>query len=529
MSAGLTVAIVAFPLSMALGVASGATIQSGLATAIVAGFLISFLGGSRTQIGGPTAAFVVVILSVLQKHGLEGLYIATLLAGIILMIFGIFGLGSLIKYIPQPVIVGFTTAIGFSIVTSQMKDFAGLQIPSPSYDLIDQWFSYFQHLSTTNIMAVSLGAGSLAFLFLMKRYYPNSPFAILSIILGTLVAILFDLDVESVGDRFGTISLQFHSPLNFSWHINDFYGIASSAFAIAFLAGIESLLSAVVSDSMTGETHKPNTELFAQGVANIASAFIGGLPATGAIARTATNIRAGAKTPISGIAHAVFVLILALVCAPLIQYIPFCCLAALLFYVAWNMAHMEEFVRLLFSGFEDVLLLLVTFSLTIATDISTGIVAGVLLSALLFMRRMSKVAQVKHHSINHKNIKLPEGVFVCTIEGPFFFGSASRIKELLATRETSYEVYIINIEDTPFVDSSAIKTLESFIKEIQKFGDTVILCCKDKRINFQLMKQLPSHILPNELRTTNLEKAIVLANNYIKKLPLIDEKQLQMI
>ncbi len=395
--AGLTVSIVALPLAMALAIASGATPDKGLHTAIIAGFLISLLGGSRVQIGGPTAAFIPVVFNVIDKFGYGGLILCTLLAGIMLIAAGVLRIGTLLKYIPQPVITGFTSGIAVSIFSSQVKDLFGLQIDKVPADFFARWSAYFAHWSSFSGATVALALGSLTMIVLIRRYRPNWPGFLIAVIAGAMAITLMHVPVDTIGTRFGGIPAtlpQFnfpHIPLERTREL------FPSAFTIAFLAAVESLLSAVVADGMIGGHHRSNCELVAQGVANIGSALFGGLPATGAIARTATNIRSGARSPIAGIAHALFLLLFVLALAPLMSYVPLAVLAAVLVMVAWNMAEIESFRHLMSGPIGDRVVLLLTFALTVAFDLTVAIEVGLVLASFLFMHRMSEVVAMESH------------------------------------------------------------------------------------------------------------------------------------
>lgn len=518
--AGLTVAIIAFPLSMALGIASGGSLQNGLITAIVAGFLISLLGGSKLQIGGPTGAFVVVILSVINKYGFDGMVLATIMAGLMLMIAGFLRLGSVIKYIPQPVILGFTSGIAVTIFTSQVKEFLGLNIAHVPSEFLEKWAVYFKNITSTNVSALIIGVVSLFLLWGIRKYFPKAPGQLIVIILGGLAVSLRDVDVHTIGSRFGDIKVLWPHLVLPAFSIEKIIDVIPAAFTIAFLAGIESLLSAVVADSMSGDRHHSNTELVAQGVANVASALTGGIPATGAIARTAANIRAGGVSPVAGILHALFILLFMAIFTPFLKYIPFPCLAAILFMVAWNMSETKEFIHILKSDWEDKCILLITFILTLLLDLTQAIAIGIIISSLLFMRRMSQAVSVKPHILvmgKPEHEPIPEGVFIYTIEGPFFFGSAARIRMMLEMNVGEHEVYIINLENTPFIDSTAAKTLAMFIREIQEYGNKTVLCCGNKSVLIDLKKKLPESLIPSSRRHMSLRQAILDAKAFVSK------------
>ncbi len=428
--AGLTVAVVALPLAMALGIASGASPDKGLITAVIAGFLISGLGGSRVQIGGPTGAFVVVVFNVIAQHGYDGLLIATVLAGIILVIAGYAKLGQIIKFIPHPVVMGFTAGIAVIIASSQVSDFLGLQISKIPADFLPKWAAYFDALDTTNLPTVAVGMASLLMIIVLRKFAPKLPGYLIAIVLAVLATQYLNLDIDTIGTRFPNMPTGIPSPSLPEFSFFKVREVLPSAFTIAFLAGIEALLSAVVADGMTGYRHRSNQELVGQGVANIASAFFGGLPATGAIARTATNIRAGGRTPIAGIMHAGFLLVFILVGSDLMKLVPMTALAAILFMVAWGMSEYERFIHLLRMPSDDRAVLLLTFGLTVLVDLTVAIGVGVVLAALMFMNRMSKAVQIgashnedEGQEEDNQRAALPSGVEVFRITGPFFLGS----------------------------------------------------------------------------------------------------------
>ena len=380
---GLTVAIVALPLAMALGIASGATPAEGLITVVIAGFLISALGGSRYQIGGPTGAFVVVIFNVIAQHGYDGLVMATLMAGLILIVAGLARLGTWIKYIPESVVTGFTAGIAVIIFSSQIKDLLGLQIEKVPGEFFEKWHAFWTARDTFSLPSVIISASALAALILLKKYAPKVPALLIAVVTASLAVWLFNIDVPTIGNVFGGIPNSIPAPHIPSITLEKAGLLLPSALTIAFLAGIESLLSAVVADKMTGRQHRSNGELVAQGVANTASALFGGMPATGAIARTATNIRAGAFSPISGMLHAVFVLLFMLFMSPLASFVPLACLAAILVMVAWNMSERQHFVKIMHGPIRDRIVLLMTFILTVAVDLTMAITAGVVLAIIL--------------------------------------------------------------------------------------------------------------------------------------------------
>lgn len=486
--AGLTVAVVALPLAMALAIASGAAPEKGLHTAIIAGFLISALGGSRVQIGGPTAAFIPVVFVVIERFGYGGLILCTLLAGLILIAAGLMRLGALMRYMPQPVITGFTAGIAVSIFSSQVKDLLGLSIEHVPGAFVEKWQAYAGHLDSINPASVATALGCIALIVGLRRWKPLWPGFLITVIAGSLVGLALSLDMPTIGSVFGSIpaalpAFEFpHIPFERTAEM------LPSALTIAFLGGVESLLSAVVADGMTGGRHRSNGELVAQGVANCASALFGALPATGAIARTATNVRAGARSPIAGIAHALFLLVFMLVAAPLMSYVPLAALAAVLVIVAWNMSEIEQFKHLLRGHWGDRLVLLVTFALTVAFDLTVAIEVGVVLAAFLFMHRMSEVVSVSSDGGLQAELdegseseepdqrdRLPPGVAAFRIAGPLFFAVANRLDEVLDQMPVPPRVFILRMRLVPLVDASGAHALKQFLSRCAKHGTQVIL------------------------------------------------------
>jgi len=482
--AGLTVAIVALPLAMALGIASGASPDKGLVTAVVAGLLISALGGARLQVGGPTGAFVVVIFNVIARHGYDGLLIATLLAGLILILAGLFRVGQVIKYIPHPVVTGFTAGIAVIIASSQVKDFLGLSIGTVPADFVPKWQAYLAALSTTDAATVAVGAGALAIIIALRKLAPKLPGFLIAVVVSALAVALLKLPVDTIGSRFPDIPPGLPMPSLPEISLAKINAVLPSAFTIAFLAGIEALLSAVVADGMAGTRHRSNQELIGQGFANLGSALFGGLPATGAIARTATNIRAGAKTPVAGILHAVFLLLFILFAADLMAFVPMAALAAILFMVAWGMSEYERFAGLLRMPNSDRAVLLLTFGLTVLVDLTVAIGVGVTLAALLFMARMAETVEVDARGTQdpdldsedvHQREALPAGVEVFRINGPVFFGVAGELLDTLRRLGDSPRAIILRMRLVPLLDASGLRALEEFIAQARVAGARVIL------------------------------------------------------
>jgi SulP family sulfate permease len=478
--AGLTVAIVALPLAMALGIASGASPNQGLITAVIAGFLISLLGGSRVQIGGPTGAFVVIVAGIIAAHGYAGLLLATLLAGFILIAAGYAGVGRLIRFIPMPVVTGFTAGIAVIIASSQVGDFLGLTTGKLPAEFIPKWATYLGALSSINLYALGLGAATLAVIVLLRRFAPQLPAFLIALLVASLAVALLHLPVATVGDRFPAIPSGMPAPHMPIVSLALIQHLLPAAFTIAFLAGMEALLSATVADGMTGYSHRSGQELVAQGVANIASALVGGLPATGAIARTATNIRAGGRTPLAGMFHSVFLLIFLLVAGKLIAHVPMAALAAILLVVAWGMSEVERFKTLLQMEAGDRALLLLTFGLTVLVDLTVAIGVGITLASLLFMARMSDTAGLLPDELSlddpTQRAALPKGVEVFRFAGPMFFGVAREMLDALRRTGRSPKTIILRMELVPYIDSSGASALEAFVRQAHGEGTKLILC-----------------------------------------------------
>ncbi|GAB7079029.1 SulP family inorganic anion transporter [Megalodesulfovibrio paquesii] len=483
--AGLTVGVVALPLAMAFAIASGTTPERGLFTAIVAGFIISALGGSRYQIGGPTGAFVIIVYSIIDRHGYDGLVLCTLMAGVIMLLFGAFRMGSLIKYIPYPVTTGFTAGIAVLIFSSQMKDFFGLPLAEVPPDFIDKWAEYLAHAGQFSQPTLIVSGVGLATIILIRRFIPRVPAPVVSVVLATLIAAVFNLPVETIGTKFGGVPDALPSLTLPMVTLGRLHDLIPDALTVALLGSIESLLSCVVADGMTGDKHKSNTELMAQGVANIASPLFGGIPATGAIARTVTNIRAGAFSPVAGILHAAVLAAFVLFLAPLASYIPLASLAAVLVVVSYDMSEYHKVLRLLRAPKSDMMVMLLTLLLTVIIDLTVAVNVGVVLAALLFMRRMSETTAIEdwgHNCCSWKPdlqradfLELPHGLMVYEIDGPFFFGVADRFKTVLHATNTKPKVIVLRMGKVPAIDATADNALELFAKRCQHEGTRLIL------------------------------------------------------
>ncbi|MGE5195944.1 MAG: SulP family inorganic anion transporter [Anaerolineae bacterium] len=491
--AGVTVGVVALPLAMAFAIASGVSPEKGLYTAIVAGFLTSLLGGSRVQIGGPTGAFVVIVYDVIQRHGYEGLCLATLIAAVFLILLGLFRLGTLIKYIPYPLTTGFTSGIAVLIFSSQIKDFFGLQMGSVPSGFIEKWQAYFYALPSWHLPTFCVASASLACILMIRRLIPVVPWGIATIVLMTFFCSVFDIQVETIASRFGGIPRSFPTPTfpSFSLSLDTLHALIPDAITIALLAGIESLLSAVVADGMSGGRHKSNCELVAQGLANIGSIAFGGIPATGAIARTATNVKTGARTPVAGMIHALTLALIILFFAPLVSRIPLAALSAVLVMVAWNMSEVGHFRHLFKAPGADVAVLLTAFLLTVFVDLTVAVEVGMILAAFFFMKKMSDFSGVVSvTSVFREEIeefpeksdpdaimkkKVPEGIEVYEVEGPFFFGVADHLKDVLQNIEYPPRVFILRMRKVPFLDASGLAALKEFYHKCQKEGSLLIL------------------------------------------------------
>lgn len=499
LTAGITVGIVALPLSIALAIASGAKPEQGLYTAIIAGFVIAVLGGSRTQISGPTGAFIVIIYGIIQQYGYEGLAAATLIAGVLLILMGLFRMGALLKFVPYPVTVGFTSGIALIIFSSQINDFLGLKIDKVPADFVEKWIVYGENFTTFNKYSLLIGVISLLIIVFWSKITHRIPGMLVAIILMTIVVQYFNLPVETIQSRFGQVPNSLpapHLPL-MSWDL--IQKMFSPAVTIALLAGLESLLSSVVADGMLGTRHRSNMELVAQGAGNIASVVFGGLPATGAIARTATNIKNGGRTPVAAIIHCVVLLLILLFVGQWASLIPLSTLAAVLIVVAYNMSEWREFVYLLKSPKSDIAVLVVTFLLTVFVELTTAIQVGVLLAAFLFLQRMSTNTQLKditedlrkredQEARDMSKISLPPGIEVFEIYGSLFFGAVEHFKDALRRVSGNPKVLILRMRDVISLDASGLHSLIDLHKDLNKQGTSLIFSAVSPPV-FQLMKK----------------------------------------
>ncbi|HKB87516.1 MAG TPA: sulfate permease [Ignavibacteriaceae bacterium] len=485
--AGVLVGIVALPLSIAFGIASGVSPEKGIITAVIGGFIVSFLGGSRVQIGGPTGAFIIIVYGIVQNYGINGLMLATIMAGVILIIMGFAKFGSMIKFIPYPVVVGFTSGIAVVIFSSQVNDFLGLNIPKVPADFFEKWAEYLKHLSNINYEALFVGLFSFLVIILWPRLSKKIPGSIVAILLATAIVHLFHLNVETIETRFGVLNSSIPAPSIPSFNLTVIKELILPATTIAILGSIESLLSAVVADGMIGGKHKSNMELVANGIANIITPLFGGIPVTGAIARTATNIKNGGRTPVAGIIHALTLLLIMLFLGQWARLIPMATLAAILVVVAFNMSEYRIFIRLFKSPRSDIVVLLTTFGLTVIFDLTVAIEIGMVLAVILFMRRMAAVSNVSiiTRELNDEeevtdvnaieNKTVPEGVEVYEINGPFFFGAATKFKEVMQSVENRPKVMILRMRNVQAIDATGLNLLSEIIRENKNEGIHLIL------------------------------------------------------
>ena len=532
--AGIIVGIVALPLAIAFGIASGVTPEKGIITAIVAGLVISLFGGSKVQIGGPTGAFIIIIYGIIQKYGFEGLTIATLMAGLFLVLFGLLRLGTIIKYIPYPIVVGFTSGIAVTIFTTQIKDLFGLTLPSNPSDFIEKWGVYLQNFNTIDPWCALIGVASVVVIAVTPRFSKKIPGSLIAIILMTIVALLLKnfagvLSIETIGDRF-SISNELPAAQVPDMNWETIKSLVSPAITIAILGAIESLLSATVADGVIGDHHDSNTELVAQGLANIASPLFGGIPATGAIARTMTNIKNGGKTPVAGIIHAVVLLLIFLFLMPLAKYIPMACLAGVLVVVSYGMCGWRSFLELMKNPKSDVTVLLITFFLTIIFDLTIAIEVGLIIACLLFMKRMSETTDIKaiteeidlnqdaeFSTGNLDHLIIPQGVEVYEINGPYFFGAGNKFEEIMDSFGDRPKVRIIRMRKVPFVDSTGIHNLTNLCEMSKKEGIQIVLSGVREKVNGQLEHAGFYHLIGEENICSHINLALKRANEIIEK------------
>jgi SulP family sulfate permease len=539
--AGIIVGIVALPLAIAFGIASGVTPEKGIITAIVAGLIVSVLGGSKVQIGGPTGAFIIIIYGIIQQYGFEGLTIATLMAGVFLIMFGVLHLGTIIKYIPYPIIVGFTSGIALTIFTTQIKDLLGLSMDYVPSDFIEKWIAYVGSFPTIDAWSAAVGVGSVLLIALWPRISRSTmlsklPGSLIAIVVMTVAALLLKQyagvsSIETIGDRFSISNeLPGAQVPALSWEV--IKGLVSPAITIAILGAIESLLSATVADGVIGDRHSSNTELIAQGVANLASPLFGGIPATGAIARTMTNINNGGRTPVAGIVHAVVLLLIFLFLMPLAKFIPMACLAGVLVIVSYNMSGWRSFSSIMKNPKSDVIVLWVTFLLTVIFDLTIAIEVGLICACLLFMRRMAETTDVRIISDeinpaeeesdfqlgNLDHLTIPDGVEVYEINGPYFFGAGNKFEEIMgALGHRRPRVRIIRMRKVPFVDSTGIHNLTNLCLMSQREGIQVVLSGVNERVQQTLHKARFDQLVGTENICSHINLALQRANQLLCK------------
>ncbi|HPT42271.1 MAG TPA: sulfate permease [Paludibacteraceae bacterium] len=529
--AGIIVGIVALPLAIAFGIASGVTPEKGLYTAIIAGFIVSLLGGSRVQIGGPTGAFIVIVYGVVQQYGITGLAIATMIAGLMLIAMGVMKLGTIIKFIPYPVVVGFTSGIALTIFATQIKDLFGLQIEKVPADFIHKWVVYAQNITTINLWATLIGILSIVIISITPKFSKKIPGSLIAIILMTIVVYVLKHNfgvqgIETIGDRF-SINAALPQASKFSIDFDTVRTLLPVAFTIAMLGAIESLLSATVADGVIGSRHNSNTELIAQGVANVITPIFGGIPATGAIARTMTNINNGGRTPIAGIIHAFVLLLILLFLGNLTKHIPMACLAGVLVIVAYNMSEWRTFKSLLRNTKSDVSVLLATFFLTVIFDLTIAIEVGLLLAVVLFIHRISETSTISvleseveaadyvEGAVDTDKLLIPKGVEVYEIEGPFFFGLANKFEEIMKQMSDKPKVRIIRMRKVPFIDSTGVHNLENLIKMCKKDKTQVLLSGVNDNVRKVLLQVELDKKIGNENICSNINEALERATKLI--------------
>lgn len=534
--AGIIVGIVALPLAIAFGIASGVSPEKGIITAIVAGFIISFLGGSKVQIGGPTGAFIVIIYGIIQEYGIEGLMVATLLAGVLLVLLGAFKLGTVIKFIPYPIIVGFTSGIAVTIFTTQIADIFGLDFQGEKVpgDFIGKWLIYFRHFDSVNWWNATVSIISVFIIAITPKFSKKIPGSLIAIVVVTAAVYCIKTyagitSIDTIGDRF---SIQAQLPeanvSSLDWEaIKNLFPVAVT---IAVLGAIESLLSATVADGVIGDRHDSNTELIAQGIANIISPIFGGIPATGAIARTMTNINNGGRTPVSGIVHAVVLLLILLFLMPLAQYIPMACLAGVLVIVSYNMSGWRTFMALLRNPKSDVVVLLITFFLTVIFDLTIAIEVGLLIACVLFMKRVMETTEISvirdeidpnqesDLEVHEEHITLPKGIEVYEINGPYFFGIATKFEEIMSQLGDRPKIRIIRMRKVPFIDSTGIHNLANLCEMSQKENIHIILSGVNPKVHQVLEKSGFYELLGEDNICSNINEAVAKATETISKL-----------
>ena len=530
--AGIIVGIVALPLAIAFGIASGVSPEKGIITAIVAGLVISLFGGSKVQIGGPTGAFIIIIYGIIQQYGMEGLAIATVMAGVFLILLGVLKLGTIIQYIPYPIIVGFTSGIAVTIFTTQIKDLLGLQIDAVPADFIEKWGCYFEHLNTIDMWSAIVGVLSVIIITITPKFSKKIPGSLIAIILMTVFVLLLKqyagvTSVETIGDRF-SISNELPSAVAPALSWDSIKGLVGPAVTIAVLGAIESLLSATVADGAISAHHDSNQELIGQGIANLVTPIFGGIPATGAIARTMTNINNGGKTPVAGIIHAIVLLLIFLFLMPLAQYIPMACLAGVLVVVSYGMSGWRSCLSIMRNPKSDIIVLVTTFLLTIVFDLTVAIEVGLLAACLLFMRRMAETTEVKvicdaininedadTENTQEESLSIPEGVEVYEINGPYFFGAGNKFEEVMNAFSDKPKVRIIRMRKVPFIDSTGIHNLTNLCIMSEKKGIKIVLSGVTERVRETLTKAHFQQIVSEENICSHIDFALERAKQLV--------------
>ncbi len=517
---GLIVGIVALPLAIAFAIASGVSPEKGIITAIIAGIIISAFGGSRVQIGGPTGAFIVIVYGIVEQYGINGLTIATFMAGFIIIGFGLAKLGNLLKFIPYSLILGFTSGIALIIFSSQINDFFGLHITKLPADFIDKWIVYFKNFSNINWYAAAITIGTITIMIAFQKFAKKIPGSIIAILVSTIIVQVFKIPVDTIESNFGSIPNSFNLPSFPHVDFNTIQKLIQPAFAIALLGSIESLLSAVVSDSMIGGKHRSNMELIAQGAANIFSSLFGGIPATGAIARTATNVKNGGRTPIAGIIHALVLLAIMLIFGPYAKLIPLSCLAGILIIVAYHMSEWRQFKSILKGSRMDIIIMLTTFFLTVIFDLVIAIEIGIVLSSFMFMKRMSESVQVQNiltdnvngeHLFDDELVDLPKGALLYEINGPLFFGAARQFQETITNTNQEPKVIIIRMRYVPMIDATGYQSLKEIINTYKIRGINVILSGISETLRKDFEKNALFLIIDKKFVVEDISKAIELA------------------
>jgi sulfate permease, SulP family len=527
--AGIIVGIVALPLAIAFAIASGVSPEKGIFTAIIAGFIISAFGGSKVQIGGPTGAFIVIVYGIVQVYGVNGLIIATFLAGIMLMIMGFARFGSVIKFIPYPLIVGFTTGIAVIIFSSQMKDLFGLNMGAVPSDFIAKWQAYFHHFTTLNWYSIAIGIGTILIIVLSPKITRIVPGSLIAILLATILVQVFHIPVDTIGSRFGSIPSSLPMPVIPHLDFEIIKNLIKPAFTIALLGGIESLLSAVVSDGMIGGNHKSNMELVAQGGANIASALFGGIPATGAIARTATNVKNGGRTPIAGIVHAITLLIIMLAVGKWAVLIPMSSLAGILIIIAYNMSEYDTFINIAKGSRSDAAVLITTFLLTVLFDLTLAIEIGMVLAVFLFMRRMIKISNVssmindddRSNDQDENSVAkhtIPKDVEVFELSGPFFFGAAYKFKDAIKVIEKKPKVLIVRMRHVPVIDATGLHTIKDVLKMCKRDKIQLIISGAQPQVLEEFKKSRLLFQIGKRYVTSDFDTALQRANEFLSRI-----------